>query len=80
MSALSKDMQELAKQVQRNAILVQELTDRHTLYVARVNRAVKVIGEYGMIDGGHHKQWLLNEALQILILAVRVQVLYPQSG
>jgi hypothetical protein len=32
----------------------------------REQKALNLISEYGGIDGGHHKQWLLNELVKIL--------------
>jgi len=34
---------------------------------ARVKEAVEVIEQYGMIDGSHHKQWILSEVVRKLI-------------
>lgn len=31
------------------------------------SRAAAMILEYGMIDGAHHKQWLLDQVLKILL-------------
>lgn len=33
----------------------------------RIDRAVELIGEYGYIDGGHHKQWLLDQVARVLL-------------
>lgn len=32
----------------------------------RVGKALEMISEYGGIDGGHHKQWVLDQVVQIL--------------
>ena len=32
----------------------------------RVTEAIKLILQYGDVDGGHHKQWLLDQVLQVL--------------
>jgi hypothetical protein len=34
---------------------------------ARIGRAVAVITRYGMIDGEHHKQWVLDQVLRALL-------------
>lgn len=34
---------------------------------ARIQAAVKVISQYGGIDGGHHKAWVLDQALRSLL-------------
>ena len=33
----------------------------------RIDKAVKLMLEYGEIDGGHHKMWVIDQALQILL-------------
>lgn len=33
----------------------------------RIDRAVDQILSYGMFDGSHHKQWLLDQILRILL-------------
>lgn len=33
----------------------------------KLDEIVKQIEQYGMIDGGHHKQWLLTETLRIAL-------------
>lgn len=40
-------------------------TMRQSAEETRLN-ALKVIEEYGGIDGGHHKQWLLDQIVRIL--------------
>lgn len=32
-----------------------------------VDGAIRLIEQYGMIDGGHHKQWLLDQILRVLL-------------
>jgi hypothetical protein len=32
----------------------------------KISRALEYIEEYGGIDGGHHKQWLLDQVVQML--------------
>jgi hypothetical protein len=29
-------------------------------------KALDLIGEYGGIDGGHHKQWLIDQLVRVL--------------
>lgn len=33
----------------------------------RVAKAIELIGRYGMIDGEHHKQWILDQTLRTLL-------------
>lgn len=33
----------------------------------RIKKTVETILKYGMIDGAHHKQWILDEALRTLL-------------
>jgi hypothetical protein len=33
----------------------------------RNQKAIELIEQYGYIDGGHHKQWLLDEILRALL-------------
>ena len=33
----------------------------------KVEKAVELIGEYGYIDGAHHKQWLLDQVVRTLL-------------
>ena len=35
--------------------------------VTPVERALYVIGRFGGIDGGHHKQWVLDQAARLLL-------------
>lgn len=32
----------------------------------RIEKALKLIGRYGSIDGLHHKQWVLDQVVRIL--------------
>lgn len=32
----------------------------------KISRALDIILEYGGCDGGHHKQWVLDQVVQIL--------------
>ena len=38
------------------------MTDRE-----RIKKAVEMIFRYGSIDGGMHKQWLIDQILRILV-------------
>ena len=40
----------------------------------RIEKAVKLIGQYGYIDGIHHKQWLLDQVVQALLSPVEYQL------
>lgn len=33
----------------------------------RITKAAATIARYGMIDGAHHKQWLLDQALRLML-------------
>lgn len=33
----------------------------------RVDKATEIIFQYGMIDGDHHKQWVLDQVLRALL-------------
>lgn len=33
----------------------------------RVRRAVRVVERFGSTDGAHHKQWLLDQVLRVLL-------------
>lgn len=33
----------------------------------RVQKTIEMIFRYGMIDGAHHKQWCLDQALRLLL-------------
>lgn len=33
---------------------------------ARIEQALALIGEYGEIDGAHHKQWVLDQVARTL--------------
>lgn len=33
----------------------------------RLAEIVELVGKYGMIDGGHHKQWLLDQVLRLAL-------------
>ena len=32
----------------------------------RIMKALELIGQYGGIDGGHHKQWVLDQVVRTL--------------
>jgi len=34
-------------------------------YKEKLSKIIEIIGQYGGIDGGHHKQWILTEVLKI---------------
>lgn len=33
----------------------------------KINKAIKIIIEYGVYDGGHHKQWVLDQVMRALL-------------
>jgi len=33
----------------------------------KIDKAVEIISDYGGIDGGHHKQWVLDQVLKTLM-------------
>ena len=33
----------------------------------RINKAIEVAYQYGGIDGGHHKQWVIDQMLRALL-------------
>jgi hypothetical protein len=33
----------------------------------KIDKAVELISNYGGIDGGHHKQWVIDQTLRILM-------------
>lgn len=33
----------------------------------RVRKAIEMIEQYGGYDGGHHKQWVLDQVLRVLL-------------
>ena len=33
----------------------------------RITQAVKIAEECGMFDGGHHKQWVIDQMLRVLL-------------
>lgn len=41
---------------------IKEMTDAE-----RIAKAVDLISQYGGIDGGHHKQWVLDQVLRVLL-------------
>jgi hypothetical protein len=36
-------------------------------YKEQIEKSIDLILKYGMIDGAHHKQWILDQILRILI-------------
>jgi hypothetical protein len=47
---------------------------------SRIEEALKLIAEYGGIDGGHHKQWVLDQLARILSLDYDQWVKEYQDG
>jgi hypothetical protein len=43
-------------------------------------KALDLIGEWGGIDGGHHKQWLLDQLVRVLADDYRAWVVEYQDG
>lgn len=37
--------------------------------IGRRKKAARLIARYGMIDGAHHKQWLLDQVLRTILTA-----------
>ena len=33
----------------------------------KIHKAIELIEEYGGIDGAHHKQWLLDQIIRVLV-------------
>lgn len=44
--------------------LDQQMTDTEE---SKIEQAISLIYEYGGIDGAHHKQWLLDQVLRVLL-------------
>lgn len=40
---------------------------KYAMLLGDVARAVQFIGKHGMVDGAHHKQWVLDQALRLLM-------------
>jgi hypothetical protein len=36
-------------------------------WIEQVQKVIKITLQYGMIDGEHHKQWLLDQILRICL-------------
>lgn len=34
--------------------------------MSKIDKALKLIYKYGGIDGGHHKQWVLDQIVRVL--------------
>ena len=43
-----------------------ELSKAYVEQERQVDKAVTLIFRYGMIDGAHHKQWVLDQVLRLL--------------
>lgn len=41
------------------------MTDEEN-YKAKIRSALDIIFQYGGIDGGHHKQWVLDQVVRVL--------------
>ena len=35
-------------------------------YRRRIDRTLRLIGEYGAVEGAHHKQWVIDQVAQLL--------------
>jgi hypothetical protein len=33
----------------------------------RITKAMEIIAQYGDIDGAHHKQWVLDQVVRVLV-------------
>ena len=33
----------------------------------KITKAVEIISNYGGLDGGHHKQWVLDQVMKVLM-------------
>lgn len=38
-----------------------------SIWEDRIDAAVEVISRYGMFDGAHHKQWVLDQAVRAML-------------
>jgi hypothetical protein len=47
--------------------LRQALRDRVSELEKRISAAVTVAAEDGMVDGAHHKQWVIDQTLRVLL-------------
>ncbi len=56
----TENLAEMTRQRDVNNDLVNELMDRRT-------KAVSVAEEDGMIDGAHHKQWVIDQMVRALL-------------
>ena len=46
----------------------------------KAQKALGLIAEWGGIDGGHHKQWLLDQLVRVLAEDYRAWVVEYQDG
>lgn len=44
----------------------QDLEEANQCLADMIGRALEVIAEYGAYDGGHHKQWVLDQTVHLL--------------
>lgn len=47
---------------------------------SRVNDALDLIARYGGCDGGHHKQWVLDQIVRVLARDYRAWVAEYEAG
>lgn len=45
----------------------EEYERRYYLEKQKLEAAVELIGQYGCVDGSHHKQWVLDQVLRVLL-------------
>ncbi len=42
-------------------------SEMEAVEIIKTKKAIELIEEYGWIDGGHHKQWVLDQIIRVLV-------------
>lgn len=64
---LDDELKERNKTINEKEIIIEKLQKENEEKDKQIKKALDLIFEYGQIDGGHHKAWVIDQIVRILI-------------
>ena len=64
---LDDELKERNKTINEKEIIIEKLQKETEEKDKQIKKALDLIFEYGQIDGGHHKAWVIDQIVRILI-------------
>ena len=64
---LDDELKEINKTINEKEITIEKLQKENEEKYKQIKKALDLIFEYGQIDEGHHKAWVIDQIVRILI-------------